>query len=511
MTRFVITLCCLFKHLPISVWVLFALSGCLSGMEGGATRNVRDFGVLGEGLAAETGKIQGAIDACAVEGGCTLLFPSGRYVSGTLFLRDSVTLHLTPGAILVASGNANDYPAPALIYGKGVDTIAITGPGEVQAGPVPAPDETTIRNPGSRLVSLVLLENCTNVRIRDVRFRRSPVYTISLRVVENAWVENVSIENAMLAPGASGLVVDSSSRVNVRGLQFRGGGEGIILQSNAVEGVSPPTEHITISDTILESGAMAFRVGTRTHGDIRNVVVNNLVVTRSQGGIGVFVRDGGAVENLQFANTVIHTRPVHRDAAEWPLVLDLKRRGEESPRGVLRGIRFQGTQIHSGGKMLLSGFTGNPIRDVQFDGLGITASIQETSPARQDRPWRSPLDQVAGEDTMAAAIVGGYLMGASFRDVRVQWSQADPSPEGHALFLHSSDGVQLDGWQVRQAKTGGNLAALHVMGSRNLEIRNSTAPAQTGVWLQLQRMSKQDVFLSGNATGAAYRDVLVAK
>ncbi|MCW5965993.1 MAG: hypothetical protein KIT83_18290, partial [Bryobacterales bacterium] len=208
---------------------------------------------------------------------------------------------------------------------------------------------------------------------------------------------------------------------------------------------------------------------------------------------------------------VIHTRPVHRNAAEWPLVMDLKRRDEGSPAGVLRGVRLQGTQILGGGKALLSGFTGNPIRDVQFEGLRMTASIQETSAAQHDRPWRSPLDQVAGEDTMTAAIVGGYLMGASFRDVRIQWNQEAPSPEGHALFLHSSDGVQLDGWQVRQAKTGGNLAALHVLGSRNLEVRNSTALAQTGVWLQLQRMSKQDVFLSGNATGAAYRDVLVAK
>ncbi|MCW5966601.1 MAG: hypothetical protein KIT83_21365, partial [Bryobacterales bacterium] len=280
MTRFAEQCHCRLKHVLLSLWMLFVLAVCLPGADAGAIRNVRDFGVLGDGAAVETAKIQGAIDACAVEGGCTLLFPAGRYVSGTLFLRDSVTLHLTPGAILVASGNANDYPAPALIYGKGVDTIAITGPGEVQAGPVPAPDETSIRNPGSRLVSLVLLENCTNVRIRDVRFRRSPVYTISLRVVESAWVENVSIENAMMAPGTSGLVIDSSSRVTVRGLQFRGGGEGIILQSNRVEGVSPATEHIAISDSTIESGAMALRVGTRTHGDIRNVVVNNLVVTR---------------------------------------------------------------------------------------------------------------------------------------------------------------------------------------------------------------------------------------
>ncbi len=485
--------------------------GVLSAQGTKAMRDVRDFGVRGDGSAVETAKIQGAIDACAVDGGCTLVFPAGRYVSGTLFLRDAITLHLAPGAVLATSPHVADYPAPALLYGKGLDTIAITGPGEVQAGPVPAPDETTIRNPGSRLVSLVLLENCTNVRIRDVRFRRSPAYTVSLRVVDGAWIENVAIDNALLAPGLNGVVIDSSSRVQVRGLQYRGGGDGIVIQSSMVEGVAPPAEHIAISDSTIESGGMGLRVGTLTHGPIRNVVVNNLVVLRSQGGIGVFVRDGGTVENLQFTNTVIETRAVQPGMAEWPLVLDLKRRSDESASGSLRSVRFHNTQIRTAGRVLFSGFTGNPIRDLQIQGLEIRSALLAESPSHSQRPWRSPLDQVAGEDQMAAAIVGGYLMGASLRDVRIHWTATELAPDAHALFLHSADGVQLDGWLARQAKIGGTLAAMHIMGARNIAIRNSTAPAQTGVWLQLQRMNKQDVFLSGNATAAAYRELMVAK
>lgn len=500
------------RFLVVRVVAIVCLcAGALPASDAAAWLSVKDFGVAGESAGVETKRIQGAIDACAAGGGCTLAFPAGRYVTGTLFLRDSVSLHLAPGAVLVASGNAQDYPAPALIYAKGVDTISILGPGEVQAGPVPAPDETTIRNPGSRLTALVLLENCTNVRIRDVRFRRSPAYTIAMRVVDSAWVENVSVDNALLAQGTAGLVIDSSSRVNVRGFQFRGGGEGIILQAGSVQGVAPPTEHIAISDTTLESGSMAFRIGALTHGDIRNVVVNNLVVSRSQGGIGIFGRDGGAIDSLQFANTVIHTRSVHSSTAQWPLVIDRKRRAADSTPGELRRIRFQNTQVQTAGKLLFSGFTGHPIRDLEVDGLQLTVSLAGEGFPRGERPGRSPFDQVAGEDAMAAAIVGGYLAGVAFRDVRVQWEAESLAPDGHALFLHSSDGVRLDGWQVRQAKTGGNLAALHVLNARNLEIRNSTALPHTGVWLELQRTGKQDVYLSGNDTSAAYREVVVAK
>jgi len=217
------------------------------------------------------------------------------------------------------------------------------------------------------------------------------------------------------------------------------------------------------------------------------------------------------VEGMQFANTVIHTRSVHADQAEWPLVLDLKRRDEQSPAGEMRGIRFANTEIRSGGKVLLSGFTGHPIRDLQVAGLRMVASIPEGRTAITGRPWRSPLDQVVGEDTMPAAIVAGYLADCALRDVRIQWISGEISREGHALFLHSSDGVRLDAWRARQARTGGNLAAIHILGARQVAIRNSTAPPQTGTWLQLERMRKQDVFLSGNATASAYREMLVAK
>ena len=285
-------------------------------------RSVAEFGVKGEGASVETALLQGAIDACAAGGGCVLTFPAGRYVSGTLYLRDNLTLRLDPGAVLATSGRA---------------------------------DETTIRNPGSKLVSLVLLENATNVRVSGVRFLRSPAWTITLRVVDGAWIENVLIDNAMLAPHTSGLVIDSSTRVSVRGLHFRGGGDGITLQTSLVDGIAPPCSEITIADSTLRSGSMAMKIGTATHGDIRNVTVNGVVVELSQGGIGVFVRDGGTVENLQFSSLMLETAAVRRGRAEWPIVLDVKRRSEGGKAGQVRGVRFSNTQVKSSGKLLFSG------------------------------------------------------------------------------------------------------------------------------------------------------------
>ena len=55
------------------------------------------FGAKGDGRTLDTKALQAAIDACARSGGGTVLLPAGRYLTGTLFLRSRVTLHLTAG------------------------------------------------------------------------------------------------------------------------------------------------------------------------------------------------------------------------------------------------------------------------------------------------------------------------------------------------------------------------------------------------------------------------------
>lgn len=474
-------------------------------------RNVTDYGVRGDGETTETALIQGAIDACAVDGGCTLNFPAGRYVTGTLYFRDNITLHLAPGAVLATSGRAEDYTAPALLYGKGVNGIALTGGGEIQAGPVPAPDETSVHNPGSKLLSLVLIENATNVQIRGVRFLRSPVWTITLRVVDGAWLDNLLIENAALAPNTNGIVIDSSTHVSVHALNFRGGGDGITLQTSLVDGIAPPCAGVTVSDSTLRSGSMAIKVGTPTNGDIRNVVVSNSVIEASQGGIGIFARDGGAIESLQFSNLVIETAAVQAGSAEWPIVVDLKRREENARVGRIEGLTFSSVRIRTAGKLLFSGMTGHPIRGLHLAGLSVNAISPGNPVTQTQRPRKSPLDSVAGEDEAATALLFGYVTDASVKDLRVTWNAESGSTDRHALFVHSADGFSLDGVVARQGKVGGQLAAMHFMAVRNIEIRNSTAPPQTGVWIEAQGVGKKEFFFSGNNAAAAYRDIVYAK
>ena len=70
--------------------------------------SVRDFGAAGDGATLDTQALQAAIDACAQTGGGTVFVPPGKYLTGSLFLKSRVTLHLDAGATLVGSKQLDD-------------------------------------------------------------------------------------------------------------------------------------------------------------------------------------------------------------------------------------------------------------------------------------------------------------------------------------------------------------------------------------------------------------------
>ena len=72
--------------------------------------DVRRFGALGDAQSLDTAALQAAIDTCHEQGGGTVWIPAGQYLTGTLFFRDNITLHLDAGATLLASQDPADYP-----------------------------------------------------------------------------------------------------------------------------------------------------------------------------------------------------------------------------------------------------------------------------------------------------------------------------------------------------------------------------------------------------------------
>lgn len=196
-----------------SVWLLSASAACAfaavvlaQSTDDPALRtifDIREHGAAGKGGTADTSAINKTIDACAKAGGGQVLFPPGRYLSGTIHLRTGVTLFLSAGARLIGTTNLAEYQQPhppdymleakwgkwhrALIVGENVENAAIAGPGIIDGNKVFDPTgEERMRGPHT-----IAFTNCRGITIRDVTIVDSANYAVFFQVSDAVEVRNV--------------------------------------------------------------------------------------------------------------------------------------------------------------------------------------------------------------------------------------------------------------------------------------------------------------------------------
>src|SRR5712691_11375223 len=70
--------------------------------------DVRAFGAKGDGKTVDSAAINKAIDTAAGEGGGTVRFPAGTYLSFSIHLNSNIALYLDQGSIIVAADPVAD-------------------------------------------------------------------------------------------------------------------------------------------------------------------------------------------------------------------------------------------------------------------------------------------------------------------------------------------------------------------------------------------------------------------
>src|SRR4051812_32514886 len=105
--------------------------------------NVRDYGAGASRIFPDTAAIQKAIDDCAGKGGGTVEVPRGEYLTGPIFLKSNIRLHLAPCSELFFATDPSLYKADqsrrafasgewiALINIADARNVAITGDGRI--------------------------------------------------------------------------------------------------------------------------------------------------------------------------------------------------------------------------------------------------------------------------------------------------------------------------------------------------------------------------------------------
>jgi polygalacturonase len=285
--------------------------------------NVLDYGAVGDGQALNTQAIQSTIEACRAAGGGTVYVPAGAYVTGPIFFRSDVTLHLDAGAALLGSENLADYPvvngrwegidrktyAP-LIAGSDLCNVAIVGRGAINGRGAwwwKMHKDKTLAHPRPRLISFT---HCTNVLVEGVTLSDSPSWTLNPVHCENVNVDKVAIINPADSPNTDGINPDSCRNVHISNCYMSVGDDCITLKSGTEDNGRDhlaPCENITITNCTMAHGHGGVVIGSEMSGGVRRVVISNCVFTGTDRGIRLKSRRGrgGVVQDIRVSNIVM--------------------------------------------------------------------------------------------------------------------------------------------------------------------------------------------------------------
>ena len=401
------------RKMKMIILLFYILASSVSAQE--MFYNVLDYGAKGDGKTNNTAAINAAVDAAAKNGGGTVFFPAGDYLSYTIHMKSKISLHLDQGAVLIGDkevdGVGYDLPEEttwyskfqdfghsnwrhSLIYGDGLRDIAITGNGMIWGKGLYTHDKPDIKGSGNKAIAF---KNCFNVTIKDISILHGGHFCILATGVDNLIIDNVRAD-----ADRDGFDIDACKNVVISNCIINSPtDDGLCLKSSFALGYARATENVTITNCQVygyDHGTMMdgtfktefideapganhaitgrLKLGTESNGGFKNITVSNCVFERSRG-LCIQTADGGLIEDILFDNITM------RDVTDTPFFIRLnaRMRGPEGvPVGVCRRITISNLNVYDvGGRPkspelgagMVMGIPGHYIEDLTLSNIRI--------------------------------------------------------------------------------------------------------------------------------------------
>lgn len=364
--------------------------------------DMKQAGAVTDGTTVNTRLISSTIERLAGEGGGTLFFPAGRYLTGPIRLKSNITLELEAGATLLFSTNFDDYlpfvevrhegvmmkSFCPLIYATDAENITIKGEGTLDGQGKAWWDEffkvlIDLRDNGKRDVnkyqSLFEKENdvkkiasetnedwhgtldrrffrppfiqpirCKNVRIEGVKIINSPFWTVNPEFCDNVTVDGVTIHNVD-SPNTDGINPESCRNVHISNCHISVGDDCITIKSGRdlqARNIGAACENITVTNCTMLSGHGGVVIGSEMSGGVRRVTITNCVFEGTDRGIRLKSTRGrgGIVEDIRISNIVM--KDIKKEALTFNLKYSRMPQEPKSERTpVFRNIHISGVTV----------------------------------------------------------------------------------------------------------------------------------------------------------------------
>ncbi|MGE5943243.1 MAG: glycoside hydrolase family 28 protein [Flavobacteriales bacterium] len=312
---------------------------------------ITKYGAISDGVTLNTIAIQKAIDAAYKNKGGQVVFPKGRFLSGSIQMKTNVSLYFEEGAVLLGSTNPKDYDTMAfegrpvspkgddnsqmaLILAHKANNIKLSGQGTIDgqglklaltidslhhAGISVDPNYNYRRQRPSETMrpKLFRFSQCNNVMVKDLKVGEASCWGLSFELCSNLEIDGLTITNRSYWNN-DGIDITDCKNVKIVNCDVNAADDGICLKSYYPDYYN---DNIYIANCTIRSSASAIKFGSASYGGFKNVTIKDIQVYDTfRSAIAIESVDGAVIKNIDVSNIVaentgnaIFIRLGHRD------------------------------------------------------------------------------------------------------------------------------------------------------------------------------------------------------
>ena len=336
--------------------LLVALVGILSLKGQVAGELITAHGAIADGQTNNAAAIQQLINKVSAGGGGRVRVPPGNFMSGPLYLKSGVELHLEPGARLLASARHADYGdrpgrAAAFISARDQTGISITGSGVIdgqgqelmldlfkrlRSGEVKQDSTWRYKRPEGRPL-LLTFTGCSNVKVTGVTLKNSADWVQDYRECNGVTIDGITVQSTAYWNN-DGIDITDSKNVTITNCFINASDDALCFKS---ENPGSSCENIVVENCTLRSSASGLKFGTRSDGGFKNIKVRNLTIFDTyRSAIALESVDGGRLEQIDI-------RDVYAKNTGNAIFIRRGHRNAQGAVGTLKGIYIANVKVET--------------------------------------------------------------------------------------------------------------------------------------------------------------------
>jgi len=506
--------------------IVLSLSVLISAWVYAKDVDVTSYGAKGDSTTLNSVAIQKAIDDCNRTGGGKVIFPAGKYLSGTIVLKDNVTLHLQKDAVILGSTNVEDYQnldpfadglgtavGWALLVAVDAKNIGIEGEGAIngQGSQLKAQHILTDHRPEGkrwgRRPFLLRIVRCHGVIVKGVTLYYSAAWTSHYFQSTNISIENVKILSRGVAHN-DGIDIDGCQHVRIKDCDINSGDDALCFKTTSSK---MACRDIVVTGMKLKSSQGAIKMGTESMAPFENIKISDCYIyDTNNGGIKLLTVDGAHLRNVEISDiemVEVKTSILVRLGSR----LSVFRKGQDvqQPTGtlenvVIRNVKAKASdsaQLKPPSGILITGVPGHYITNLTLENIEIhllgNGTLENSRVEVPEAVDKYPEVKTFGPTIPAYGLWARHVRGLKINNLSFHLKTNDLRP---AFILE--DGKEIEISDCKLPETKGAESIIRLVNVDEVKIKGVKTTASAGAFVKIEGSNSKKIKLKNNQSNS---------